>query len=75
MEKELKKTLATLMKNYLSKDNNNDKEIENNKVDEENKENIPKNKPHIVQFNNKVVQISPVQEKEEYDWTSNSNKY
>ena len=67
MEKELKKTLTTLIKNYLSKDNNNDKEMENNKVDEENKENIPKNEPHIVQFNNKVVQISLVQEKEEYD--------
>ena len=48
MEKELKKTLAILMKNYLSKDNNNDKKIEDNKVDEENKENIPKNEPYIV---------------------------
>ena len=48
MEKELKKTLAILMKNYLSKDNNNDKKIEDNKVDEENKENIPKNEQYIV---------------------------
>ena len=67
MERELKKTLATLIKNYLSKGNNNNKEMEDNKVDEENKENILKNELHIVQFNNKVVQISPVQEKEEYD--------
>ena len=43
------------MKNYLSKDNNNDKEMKDNKINEENKENIPKNKPHMVQFNNKVV--------------------
>ena len=55
MEKELKKTLATLMKNYLSKDNNNDKEMKDNKINEENKENIPKKEPHIIQFNNKVI--------------------
>ena len=44
-----------MIKNYLSKDNNNDKEIEDNKVDKKNKENISKNELHIVQFDNKVV--------------------
>ena len=29
--------------------------MEDNKIDKENKENIPNNEPHIVRFSNKVV--------------------
>ena len=43
-----------------SEDNNNDKEMEDNKIDKENKENIPNNKPHIIQFSNEVVQTFPI---------------
>ena len=38
-----------------SKDNNSDKEIENNKVNEENKENILDSKPPKVLANNEAV--------------------
>ena len=50
-----------------SKDNNNDKKIEDNKVNKENKGNIPKNKPYIIWFSNKIVQTSLVQEEKEYN--------
>ena len=42
-------------KELLSKDNNSDKKIENNKVNKENKKNILNNKLYIVLVNNKVV--------------------
>ena len=38
-----------------SKDDNNDKKMENNKVNEENKENIPDSKPSRVLTNNEAV--------------------
>ena len=43
-----------------SKNNDNNKKIENNKINEKNKENIPENEPHIVWFSNKVIQTSLV---------------
>ena len=42
-------------KELPSEDNNSDKEIENNKVNKENKENIPDNKPPRALVNNKAV--------------------
>ena len=42
-------------KELPSKDDNSDKEIENNKVDKENKENIPNNKPFRVLASNKAI--------------------
>ena len=56
-----------------SKDNDSNKEIEDNKIDEENKENIPDNKPSRASASNEATQTSPTQE-EEYSWTSDSNK-
>ena len=47
--------------------------MEDNKIDEENKENIPDNKPPRALASNKATQTSLAQE-EEYSWTSNSNK-
>ncbi|PAV15116.1 hypothetical protein PNOK_0887700 [Pyrrhoderma noxium] len=61
-------------KELPSEDNVNDEEMEVNKIDEENKENIPDNKPSKVQFSDEVVQTSPAQEEEEYSWTSDSDK-
>ncbi|PAV16777.1 hypothetical protein PNOK_0839700 [Pyrrhoderma noxium] len=59
-----------------SEDEVNDEEMEVNKVDEENKENIPDNEPPKVQFSDEVVQASSAQEEEEeYSWTSDSNKH
>ncbi|PAV18360.1 hypothetical protein PNOK_0520200 [Pyrrhoderma noxium] len=43
-----------------SEDEANNEEIEVNKIDEENKENIPDNEPLKVRFSDKVVQASPV---------------
>ncbi|PAV18351.1 hypothetical protein PNOK_0683700 [Pyrrhoderma noxium] len=60
-------------KELPSEDDDNDEEMEINKVDEENKENIPDNEPPTVRFSNEKVQTSPIQE-EEYSWTSNSDK-
>ena len=40
-----------------SKDNNSNKEIENNKIDEENKENIPDNKSPRALANNEATVI------------------
>ena len=49
--------------------------MEVNKIDKENKENIPDNEPPKVRFSDEVVQTSPAQEEEEeYSWTSNSDK-
>ena len=60
-------------KKLSNKDDNSNKEIEDNKIDKENKENIPDNKPPRVSASNKAIQTSPRQE-EKYSWTSNSNK-
>ena len=58
-----------------SNDNNNDEEMKNNKIDEENKENIPDNEPPRVSASNKDIQTLPAQEEEEeYSWTSDSDK-
>ena len=56
-----------------SKDDNSDKEMEDNKIDEENKENIPDNEPPRASASNEATQTLPIQEKE-YSWTSNSDK-
>ena len=42
-----------------SKDNNNNKKIEDNKVDKENKENISDSEPLKVLASNKTTQTSP----------------
>ena len=56
-----------------SKDDDSDKEMEDNKIDEENKENIPDNEPSRASASNKATQTSLAQE-EEYSWTSDSDK-
>ena len=61
-------------KELPNKNNNNDKKIEDNKVDKENKENIPNNKPPKALASNEATQTLSIQE-EEYSWTSDSNKY
>ena len=58
-----------------SEDDVNDEEMEVNKIDEENKENIPDNEPSRALASNKDVQTLPAQEEEEYSWTSDSDKY
>ena len=58
-----------------SDDDNDNEEMKDNKIDEENKENIPDNKPPRALTSNKNVQTSPVQEEEEYSWTSDSDKH
>ena len=45
---------------------NDDEEMKDNKIDEENKENISDNEPLRAPASNKNVQTSPAQEKEEY---------
>ena len=62
-------------KKLFSEDNNNNEEIEVNKVDEENKENIPDSKLLRVLTSNKDVQTSLAWEEEEYSWTSDSDKH
>ena len=57
-----------------SEDNDSNKEMEDNKIDKENEKNIPDNKPLRAPAKNKDVQTSPAQEKEEYSWTSDSDK-
>ena len=42
-------------KKLSSKDDDNDKKMEDNKVDKENKENIPNNKPSRVLVNNEAI--------------------
>ena len=56
-------------------DDDDDEEIKDNKIDEENKENIPDSKPPRVSASNKDVQTLPAQEEEEYSWTSDSDKH
>ena len=47
-------------------DDDNDKEMKDNKIDKENKENIPDNEPPRASASNKDVQTLPAQEEEEY---------
>ena len=47
-------------------DDDNDDEIKDNKIDEENKENIPDNEPLKTPASNKDVQTLFAQEEEEY---------
>ena len=58
-----------------SDNDDNNEEMKDNKIDEENKENIPNNEPLRALASNKDVQTSPVQEEEEYSWTSDSDKH
>ena len=51
----------------LNKDDDNNEEMKNNKIDEENKENISNNEPLKALASNKDVQTSPIQKKEEYN--------
>ena len=56
-------------------DDDNDEEMKDNKIDEENKENIPDNEPPRASASNKDIQTLPAQEEEEeYSWTSDSDK-
>ena len=55
-----KRTFYYFDKELPSEDNISNKEMKNNKVDEENKENILNNKLLRVLASNKVVQISPI---------------
>ena len=48
--------------------------MKDNKIDEDNKENIPDSEPPRALASNKDVQTLPAQEKEEYSWTSDSDK-
>ena len=60
-------------KELPSEDDDSDKKIEDNKIDEENKENIPDNEPPRASASNEATQTLPAQE-EEYSWTSDSDK-
>ena len=63
-------------KELPSDDNDDDdKEMKDNKIDKENKENIPDSKPLRASISNKDVQTSLTQEEEEYSWTSDSDKH
>ena len=57
-----------------SDDDNDNEEMKDNKINKENKENIPDNEPPKALTSNKDVQTLPIQEKEEYSWTSDSDK-
>ena len=61
-------------KELPSDNDDDDEEMKDNKIDEEDKENIPDNEPLRAPANNKDVQTSPAQEEEEYSWTSDSDK-
>ena len=58
----------------FSKDDDSNKEMQDNKIDKENKENIPNNEPPKASASNKATQTLPAQE-EKYSWTSNFDKY
>ena len=47
-------------------DNDDNEKMKDNKIDEENKENIPDNEPPRASASNKDVQTLPAQEEEEY---------
>ena len=53
-------------KEVPSEDDNNDKEMKNNKIDEENKENTSNNEPLKALASNKDIQTSSTQKKKEY---------
>ena len=53
-------------KELPSDDDNNNEEMKDNKIDKENKKNIPDNKSPRALASNKDVQTSLVQEEEEY---------
>ena len=55
-------------------DDDDDEEMKDNKIDEENKENIPDNEPPRASASNKDAQTLPAQEEKEYSWTSDSDK-
>ena len=55
-------------------DDDDDDEMKDNKIDEENKENIPDNEPPRASTSKKDVQTLRAQEEEEYSWTSDSDK-
>ena len=57
-----------------SENDDSNKEMENNKIDKENKENVPNNEPPRASASNEATQTLPAQE-EEYSWTSNSDKH
>ena len=50
-----------------SDDDDDDEEMKDNKIDKENKENIPNNEPLKVLASNKDIQTLSAQEKEEYN--------
>ena len=71
-----KEDLCYFDKELPSDDNDDDdKKMKDNKIDEENKENIPNNKPLRAPASNKDVQTLFAQEEEEYNWTSDSDKH
>ena len=57
-----------------NKDDNDNEEMKDNKIDEKNKENIHNNELPRALASNKNVQTSPAQKEEEYSQTSNSDK-
>ena len=72
-EKGTQEDLCYFNEELPSKDDNSDKKMEDNKIDEENKENIPDNEPPRASASNEATQTSPAQKKE-YSWTSDSDK-
>ena len=65
-KKETQKDFCYFDKELPSKNNDNNKEMEDNKINKENKENIPDNKPLRVLASNKTIQTSLIQKEEEY---------
>ena len=49
--------------------------MKDNKIDKENKENIPDNEPPRASTSNKDIQTLSTQKEEEYSWTSDSDKH
>ena len=62
-------------KELPSDDDDDDDKMKDNKIDKENKENIPNNEPPRAPASNKDIQTLPVQEEKEYSWTSDSVKH
>ena len=73
-EKKTQENPSYFNKELLNKDDDNNEEMKDNKIDKENKENIPNNKPPRASASNKDIQTLPAQE-EEYSWTSDSDKH
>ena len=55
-------------------DDDDDEGMKDNKIDKENKKNIPDNEPPRASASNKDVQTLLAQEEKEYSWTSDSDK-